>query len=388
MGIILFTIPVIFILFCIKNNDPIDIRIEKIIDNSIHNGIVQMIIIFILAGAFSSIMISIDATIAMKSIIQSLIPSHFTVVGIFIASSLIATAMGTSLGTVATMAPVAMAILSGSDSIIFGISAVIAGAYLGDNISMVSDTTIAAIRTQGAKNHEKFILNLRLIIPAVILTSILYFFLDNSNIQNIDSSISVKSIIISIPYLSIIVLGLMRMHVFMVIMIGIIMAIVLGITMNHDINKILHGMMSGMSSMFEMCAFVILMSVINSGMKIHGYINKINQLFRASGKVSFYISTFIMIAIGNIISANNTISIIMFGDTIASLNDKINENKNKVATFIDASSCAIHSILPHAPQILLASEISGLDVFDIITHSYYTFFILLSLALYSISRKK
>ncbi len=387
MGIILFTIPVIFILFCIKTQDPIDARIEKIIDNSIHNGIVQMIIIFILAGAFSSIMISIDATIAMKSMIQSLIPSHFTLVGIFIASSLIATAMGTSLGTVATMAPVSMAILSGSESLVLGISAVVAGAYLGDNISMVSDTTIATIRTQGAKNHEKFIVNLKLIIPAVVLTSILYFMTDSSVTQDTSFSVSVKSIIISIPYLAIIILGLMRMHVFMVIMIGIIMAIALGVAMNHDINKILQGMMSGMSSMFEMCAFVILMSVINSGMKVHGYINKINQLFHASGKISFYAATFIMIAIGNIISANNTISIIMFGDAIASLNNKINENKNKVATFIDTSTCAIHSVLPHAPQILLASEISGLGVFDIITHSYYTFFTLLSLVFCSIRAK-
>jgi Na+/H+ antiporter NhaC len=387
MGIILFTIPAIFILFCIKNKDPIDVRIEKIIDNSIHNGIVQMIIIFILAGAFSSIMISIDATIAMKSIIQSIIPGHFTVVGIFIASSLIATAMGTSLGTVATMAPVSMAILSGSDNLVLGISAVVAGAYLGDNISMVSDTTIAAIRTQGAKNYEKFIMNLKLITPAVILTSILYFFLDNSTVVSMDSKVSISSIIISLPYIVIIILGLMRIHVFMVIMIGIIMAIALGVIMNHDVDKTLQGMMSGMSSMFEMCAFVILMSVVNSGMKIHGYINKINQLFHASGKISFYISTFIMIVLGNIISANNTISIIMFGDTIASLNDRIKESKNKIATFVDASTCAIHSVLPHAPQILLASEISGIGIFDIIMHSYYSLFIVLSLIFYALSKK-
>ncbi len=173
--IIFYTIPIIFALFLIKSRDSLSNRIDKIIENSLNSGITQMIVIFILAGAFANTLASMGSIDVLKSLIYFSIPKQFILPGIFLVSGLIATAIGTSVGTIATMAPICLAVSSGNvDNTIIATSAAIAGAYLGDNLSMISDTTIAAVKTQDAENDKKFLLNLKLISIPIILTALVY----------------------------------------------------------------------------------------------------------------------------------------------------------------------------------------------------------------------
>ncbi len=159
--IIFYTIPIIFLLFLIKKKEvTLTHRIDRIIENSLNAGITQMIIIFILAGAFANTLAGMGSIEVLKSLIFYAIPRELILPGIFIVSGLIATAIGTSVGTVATMAPICLAISGeNSSNAALATSAAIAGAYLGDNLSMISDTTIAAVKTQEAQNDRKFFLN-------------------------------------------------------------------------------------------------------------------------------------------------------------------------------------------------------------------------------------
>jgi Na+/H+ antiporter NhaC len=378
--IIFYTIPIIFALFLIKSRDSLSNRIDQIIENSLNSGITQMIVIFILAGAFANTLASMGSIDVLKSLIYFSIPKQFILPGIFLVSGLIATAIGTSVGTIATMAPICLAVSSGNvDNTIIATSAAIAGAYLGDNLSMISDTTIAAVKTQDAENDKKFLLNLKLISIPIILTALVYAL---SSFETSSSEIiytpKIRDFLIISPYVLVIILGCMRFHVLFVLMLSILISFVIGVLINIPLLTISKAMVNGMSGMFEISSFVILVSVINAAIKYHGWMAKVeNALKHTSQKfgrgVSYFVLFFFVI-IANLITANNTVSIIMCGDLAKGLSDKLKIDHNKMATFIDMSSCYTHSLVFYAPQLILASSICKVEIWSLIQHSYFSFF--------------
>ncbi len=339
-----------------------------------------MIVIFILAGAFANTLASMGSIDVLKSLIYFSIPKQFILPGIFLVSGLIATAIGTSVGTIATMAPICLAVSSGNvDNTIIATSAAIAGAYLGDNLSMISDTTIAAVKTQDAENDKKFLLNLKLISIPIILTALVYAL---SSFETSSSEIiytpKIRDFLIISPYVLVIILGCMRFHVLFVLMLSILISFVIGVLINIPLLTISKAMVNGMSGMFEISSFVILVSVINAAIKYHGWMAKVeNALKHTSQKfgrgVSYFVLFFFVI-IANLITANNTVSIIMCGDLAKGLSDKLKIDHNKMATFIDMSSCYTHSLVFYAPQLILASSICKVEIWSLIQHSYFSFF--------------
>lgn len=393
--IIFYTIPIIFALFLIRKKEvTLTNRIDHIIENSLNSGITQMIIIFILAGAFANTLAGMGSIEVLKSLIYYAIPQSFILPGIFIVSGLIATAIGTSVGTVATMAPICLAI-SGDNSTnaALAASAAIAGAYLGDNLSMISDTTIAALKTQNAQNDKKFFLNLKLITPAIILTCITYA-ISEFQIENIASDYvpSLKDFLIITPYILVIFLGCMRFHVLFVLMLSILISFTIGAVIDISMIALIKAMVSGMSSMFEISSFVVLASVINSAIKYHGWMDHLeNTLKKTSqkfGKGASYGVLFFFVIIANFITANNTISIIMCGDIAKGLAEKLKLDRNKMATFIDMSSCYVHSLVYYAPQLILASSICKVDILSLLKHSYYSGFCIVTIFVYFIFSMK
>ncbi len=353
-------------------------RIDTIIEDSLNSGITQMIIIFILAGAFANTLAGMGSIEVLKSLIYYAIPESFILPGLFLVSGLIATAIGTSVGTIATMAPICLAISGDNHSnAILAASAAVAGAYLGDNLSMISDTTIAAVKTQNAENDKKFFLNLKLITPAIILTCLIYVMQDfqivavGNNYQP-----SLRDFLIIAPYILVIVLGCLRYHVLFVLMLSIFISFLIGIAINLQIRDLAEAMVKGMAGMFEISSFVVLVSVINSAIKYHGWMDKMENALKHTsqkfGRGASYFVLFFFVTLANLITANNTVSIIMCGDLARGLSEKLKLSRNKMATFIDMSSCYVHSLVFYAPQLILASSICKVEIWSLIQHSYYS----------------
>lgn len=392
--IIFYTIPIIFALFLISSKQSLTHRIDTIIANSLNSGITQMIIIFILAGAFANTLAGMGSISVLKELIYYAIPDRFILPGLFLVSGLIATAIGTSVGTVATMAPICLAISSGNpENTVLAASAAIAGAYLGDNLSMISDTTIAAVKTQDAQNDKKFLLNLKLILPAIILTCGIYA-LKTFEIETSETNYQpgLRDFLIISPYILVIVLGCMRYHVLFVLMLSILISFGIGTLIEVPAIDLIKAMVEGMSSMFEIASFVVLVSVINSAIKYHGWMDHLeNALKHTSQKLGrgfSYFVLFFFVAIANFITANNTVSIIMCGELAKGLSDKLKLDHNKMATFIDMSSCYIHSLVFYAPQLILASSICKVDIWPLIQHSYFSFFCIGTIFVYFVANSK
>ncbi len=392
--IIFFTIPIIFALFLIKSRERLTHRIDNIIENSLNSGITQMIIIFILAGAFANTLAGMGSIDVLKSLIYYAIPESFILPGLFLVSGLIATAIGTSVGTVATMAPICLAISGGNqENAVLAASAAIAGAYLGDNLSMISDTTIAAVKTQNAENDKKFLLNLKLILPAIILTCLVYV-LKEFQIEHLENAYqpSLHDFLIITPYILVIILGCMRYHVLFVLMLSILISFMIGGLIEIPVIDLTKAMVAGMSSMFEISSFVVLVSVINSAIKYHGWMDKVENALKHTsqkfGKGASYFVLFFFVIIANLITANNTVSIIMCGDLARGLAEKLKLDRNKMATFIDMSSCYIHSLVFYAPQLILASSICKVEIWSLIQHSYYSFFCIVTVLVYFMGNLK
>jgi len=392
--IIFFTIPIIFALFLIKSRESLTHRIDNIIENSLNSGITQMIIIFILAGAFANTLAGMGSIDVLKSLIYYAIPESFILPGLFLVSGLIATAIGTSVGTVATMAPICLAISGGNqENAVLAASAAIAGAYLGDNLSMISDTTIAAVKTQNAENDKKFLLNLKLILPAIILTCLVYV-LKEFQIEHLENAYqpSLHDFLIITPYILVIILGCMRYHVLFVLMLSILISFMIGGLIEIPVIDLTKAMVAGMSSMFEISSFVVLVSVINSAIKYHGWMDKVENTLKHTsqkfGKGASYFVLFFFVIIANLITANNTVSIIMCGDLARGLAEKLKLDRNKMATFIDMSSCYIHSLVFYAPQLILASSICKVEIWSLIQHSYYSFFCIVTVLVYFMGNLK
>lgn len=392
--IIFYTIPIIFALFLVKSREPLTKRIDNIIENSLNAGITQMIIIFILAGAFANTLAGMGSIEVLKSLINYAIPHNLILPGIFIVSGLIATAIGTSVGTIATMAPICFAIAGGNqEHTILATSAAIAGAYLGDNLSMISDTTIAAVKTQAAENDKKFLLNLKLILPAIVLTCVVYL-MQEFDVEQVASTYepNARDFLIIAPYFLVITLGCMRFHVLFVLMLSILISFIIGALIEIPLIDLTKAMVEGMSNMFEISSFVVLVSVINAAIKYHGWMDHVeNSLKHTSQKFGggvSYAVLLVFVTIANFITANNTVSIIMCGEIARSLAEKLKFDRNKMATFIDMSSCYAHSLVFYAPQLILASSLCKVEIWPLIQHSYYSLFCIVTILIYFVGNTR
>ena len=350
-------IPSIILAIMISGKNSIDKFIAGISDQQI----ISMIIIFLLSGAFTSVTKSIGGVDSIVNLILSVTHPRLVIPAIFIISALIGTAVGTSMGAVAAVTPIAMEVanqVGGYQTIC--IATVIGGAMFGDNLSLISDTTIASVKSQSASLIKKFKMNAIVSMIAAILT-ILTLMIYNVESKIIYAEYSITNII---PYVFVIILALLQIHVFKVLMIGILSAGIIGLLSTPEYNVIIYSkdIYTGFISVNE----VMLLSLFIGGLihlakekELSSIIKLINKLDFGKRSGKFIISS--LVSIADILLANNTIAILLTGNIVKNIAEKNKIRSHESAFLLDSFSCVFQGIIPHGAQIILASSLSGVN---------------------------
>lgn len=369
------------ILALIISKQKINQAIETFINGIGHSNIIAMCIIYLLAGAFASVAKAtggVDATVALG---LSLIPASLLLPGFFLISAFIATAMGTSMGTIAAVAPIALGVSQQADiALPIMAGAVMSGALFGDNLSIISDTTIAATRTQGCNMKDKFRENLIFAIPAAIITIILFAISSQGQAQLEPQQIDFISVI---PYLTILILAVAGLNVFVVLTIGIILAGLSGIQLP-DYSWVQYGkdIYAGFTNMQEIFILSMLVGGLAALMQQQGGLtfvsNQIEKLIarfsKAKGEASCRAAELGMagiVAATNACVANNTVSIVVTGDIAKSLATKHQVSPKRAASILDIYACIIQGLIPYGAQALLVASIFAISPIQAVSYTWY-----------------
>ncbi|WP_289055459.1 Na+/H+ antiporter NhaC family protein [Carboxylicivirga marina] len=343
-----------------------------------HSGIMMMCLIFMMAGAFANVAKEMGAVSSTVNIGLQFLPQEILLAGIFIIACFIALAVGTSVGTVVALTPVALGLGEATQiNAAMAVGAAIGGAMFGDNLSMISDTTIAATRTQNCHMRDKFRANIRLVLPAAIISLLIYVFAPSSNAsQNID--IQLIDYLKIFPYLAVLIAAILGMNVFLVLFIGIILAGIVGF-FNGDFTiwSFITSISNGMQGMAEIVMISLLVGGIVEIIRINGGIEYIIHHIgkHTKGQKGAELSIVGLTSLVNVFTANNTIAILMSGPIVKNIADKFSITPKRSASLMDTSSCFIQGILPYGAQILAAVGLAAgaLSPFDIMSYLFYPF---------------
>lgn len=339
-------------------------------------NLLLMVWIFVLAGAFAESankMGAIDATVACT---LSVLPPSLLLPGLFVAACFVSICIGTSVGTIVALTPIAAG-LSGETGMSTSLltAAVVGGAFFGDNLSFISDTTIAATRTQGCKLSDKFKVNFRLVLPAAIVTAVIYFLLGNSSAgSHAAATFRWEMLVLMLPYCVVLFSAIAGLDVLMVLFIGNVLTGIIGIA-NGSFDTL--GWFSSMAEGINGMGELILISMIAGGLL---------ELIRVGGGITFVIhrltrrvnsrrggelSIAILVSLVNLCTANNTIAILSVGKMSNDIAERFGIDKRRSASLLDTFSCIVQSFIPYGAQLLMAAGLAAVSPFEIIPHLYY-----------------
>ena len=352
-------------------------------------NMVIMLLVFMLAGIFVGV-VGRSSAESVAYFLLSIIPVRFAVVVLFLVSSFVAISMGTSVGTITLLTPVAVAVTKsiGLESAL-GIGAVISGAMFGDNLSFISDTTIAACSGQGCEMKDKFRENFKIAIPAAIV-SVLIFFLKSENVaQGIEFSNSYTLVQI-IPYIFVLFGGIIGINVFLVLLIGIICGtITMAVTEMSTPVTLLENMGSGVSGMFETAMVAIFVSAMCALINEYGGFKALLDFFqkKLEGKKSGKLGIGLLVGAMDIITANNTVAIVMANPIAKEMAENYEISPRKTASIMDVFSCVVQGILPYGAQMLVAISAAAelgcvVSPFQIMSNLIYPFVLFLSVVFF------
>lgn len=348
-------------------------------------NIITMILIFLVAGVFVGV-VGRSSAESVAYFLLSVIPPQFAVVVLFIVSCFVSTAMGTSVGTITLIAPIGYAVSVASGySLPLCIASVMGGAMFGDNLSFISDTTIAACNGQGCPMKTKFKENFFIALPAAIISAVIIFFVSQS--ENV-SQIQLKSydLIQIIPYILVLIGGIIGINVFIVLLIGILSgAVIMLSTGNVAFTGLTSNIGGGISGMFETAIVAVLVAALCALIKENGGFDALlslaGKLFKT--KKTGQVGIGLLVGIMDIATANNTVAIIMANPIAKQMSENYGIRAGKTASILDTFSCIFQGIIPYGAQMLVAvsavSELGGgITAFDIIPMLFYPFALLLS----------
>ena len=352
-------------------------------------NIITMLIIFLLAGIFVGV-VGRNSAESVAHFMLSVTPPRFAVVVLFLVSCFVSTAMGTSVGTITLITPIAVAISADSGfSMPLCVGTVVGGAMFGDNLSFISDTTIAACNGQGCQMKDKFRTNFAIVVPAAIVTIgiILALSLNSDISQGINKSYNMIEII---PYVLVLISGIVGINVFVTLMIGIVSGgIIMLATGVLNFPDLLAGMGSGASGMFETSMVAILVAALCALIRFNGgfeaLLNGIRKVFK--GKKSGQLGIGLLVGLMDIATANNTVAIVMANPIASEMAKDFGISSRKTASILDTFSCIFQGVLPYGAQILVALSVVNtlgfeLSAFDVIPHLFYPFMLFLSSLLF------
>ncbi|SDM93846.1 putative methionine transporter, NhaC family (TC 2.A.35.1.-) [Fictibacillus solisalsi] len=356
-----------------NRKETLNSKIERFAKGAGHIDIIIMVFIFILAGGFSEAAKGMGAVEATVNIALSVVPENFLIVGLFVIGAFISLSMGTSMGTIAALAPIGAGISGQTDiPMALTMAAVVGGAMFGDNLSIISDTTIAAVRTQQTQMRDKFKVNFFIVLPAAIVTCVILFIVtmgSNSGVSA-DSFQAVKIL----PYVGVLLAALLGMNVFVVLSGGIILAGVIGLADGaYTLSAFLKTITDGMFGMSELVFLALLIGgtveLIRYNGGIQYLLDVLTKNLRTKKGAEFGIAG--LVSATNLSTANNTISIITAGPLAKQISDRYGIDKRKSASLLDIFSCAVQGLIPYGAQMLTAAKIGSISPVSLLPYSFY-----------------
>lgn len=348
-------------------------RVGVVSQGASHPDIMYMIWIFCFAGIFAAsakAMGAVDATVALT---MKVVPSRFLPAGIFVASCFISMAIGTSVGTIVALTPVvtAMAPQIGCETA-WLVAIVVGGAFFGDNLSFISDTTIAATQSQGCKMSDKFKTNFRIVVPAAIVTLGLYIFGNQTG----DYVVAQQAVewYKALPYLLVIILALSGVNVLIVLLLGTLVTDVMGLVCGSlDGLSVFTAVGDGLGSMLELILVTMLAGGVMNIVRQLGGFDYLIRVFTAkiSSKRGAEGVIALLTALTNFCTANNTIAILTVGSIAKDISQRYSISPRKTASLMDTASCFVQGIIPYGAQLLMASGLAAVSPVEIIPHLYY-----------------
>lgn len=350
-------------------------RIDLFCKGAANSNIMLMVWIFILAGAFAQTAKAVGAVDATVNLALSVLPDTLLLAGMFIAACFISLSMGTSVGTIVALTPVAVGIATQTDlNTPFMVAIVVGGAMFGDNLSFISDTTIVATRTQGCNMKDKFKVNSLIVIPVAILITIIYLF-QGSEITTTPTVTPIEWLKV-IPYILVLTTALAGVNVMIVLLLGILCSGIVGIiTGSIQFWEWIAAMGTGISGMGELIIITLLAGRMLEMIRYNGGIAYIIQKLttHVKSKKGAELSIAALVSFADLCTANNTIALIMSGPIAKDIANRFGVDPRKSASLLDTFSCFVQGIIPYGAQLLMAASLASITPLAIMQYLYYPY---------------
>lgn len=350
-------------------------RIEMYSKGASTKNMMYMLWIFVLAGAFAhsaKVMGSLDATVGLT---LSVLPANMLLAGLFLAACFISLSIGTSVGTIIALVPIAAGIAetTGTNTA-FLTAVVVGGSFFGDNLSFISDTTVAATSTQGCKMSDKFRVNAFIVVPAALVILVAYIIIG----RNISIPTAIHDVyhIQVLPYIVVLILAVFGVNVMAVLTVGLALTGIIGIaTGSYDVYGWFASMGEGIVGMGELIIITMMAGGLLEIVRENGGIDYIIQKMtdHIHGKRGAELAIGLLVALVDVCTANNTVAIITVGGIAKRIGDRFGVDNRKCASILDTFSCAAQGIIPYGAQILMAAGLAELNPVEIVPYLYYPF---------------
>jgi Na+/H+ antiporter NhaC len=350
-------------------------RVNVFSESAGHWNIMLMVWIFMLAGAFAGSAKEIGSIEATVNFTLNIIPARFLLAGLFLTACFVSLAIGTSVGTIVALVPIASGIAEETGvSQAMMTALVVGGSFFGDNLSFISDTTIAATRAVGCAMSDKFRANFMIVLPAVLVVAGYYVF-KGLSIQTASDVHPIEWLKL-LPYLSVILLALFGVDVTLVLVIGILLNAVVGFgTDALDWFSLLGSVGNGIAGMGDLIIVTLLAGGMLGIIRYNGGLEYITRGIanHVHGRRGAELGIGILTSLANLCTANNTIAIITVGSIVNDISDKYDIPKRRAASLMDIFSCFVQGVIPYGAQLLMAAGLTGLATTQIIPYLYYPF---------------
>lgn len=353
-------------------------------------NIITMSLIFLSAGAFSGAVTAAGGVESTVNLGLSILPAKVAVVGLFVIGCFISVSMGTSMGTIAALAPIAVGISEKTGfSLAVCIGAVVCGAMFGDNLSMISDTTIAAVKTQGCQMKDKFRENFFIVLPAAIITIVIFFFITRNGDFKLAEELS-YNIWRVLPYVLVLVGALIGINVFFVLISGTVISLIVGVaTGSLAVGDMFSAVGEGVTGMYDITVISIVVACIVSLVKEFGGIQFILNLIKKSikGQKGGEVGIAGLSLLVDMCTANNTVAIVMAGPIAKEISDEFEISPRRSASLLDIFTSVGQGMIPYGAQLLSAASLTGLTPFAIMPYLFYPILMAISAVVFILFRK-
>ena len=354
-------------------------------------NIITMCLIFLCAGAFSGAVTAAGGVESTVNFGLSILPSNIAVVGLFVIGCFISVSMGTSMGTIAALAPIAVGISEKTGfAMAICIGAVVCGAMFGDNLSMISDTTIAAVKTQGCEMKDKFKANFLIVLPAAIVTIIIFLLITKNSDYQMTEELTYNLFQI-LPYVLVLLGALIGINVFIVLIGGTIVSLIVGVaTGTLGLSEMFTVVGDGVTGMYDIIVISIVVACIVSLVKEYGGIQFILDLIRKGikGRKGAEVGIAGLSLLVDACTANNTVAIVMAGPIAKEISEEFGVDAKRSASLLDIFTSVGQGLIPYGAQLLSAATLTALTPFDILPYCYYPILMAISALAFILLKKE